>query len=108
MKIKNDTKEDLKIYIGNPENFEPEIIADLKSGEKKELPVENFKLLVIKEEKQIKELVINKGKCFNKERIKDLRDKWQQYNMVWGPQKDNISTELYEIIEEIIHRMEEE
>mgnify|MGYP001561247275 CR=1 FL=1 len=46
-----------------------------------------------------------KGKCFNKDRIKDLNDKWQQYNMQWDNQKANIPNELYEIIEEIINRV---
>lgn len=56
MEIKNDTKEDLEIYLGNPTDEEPEITADLKSGEKKELPVEKFGLMVIKEEKLEKEM----------------------------------------------------
>ena len=46
-----------------------------------------------------------KGKCFNKERITDLKDKWQQYNMQWSDNKENIPTELYEIIEEMIQRI---
>lgn len=46
-----------------------------------------------------------KCKCFNKERIKDLKDKWEQYNMGWDNQKENIPKELYEIIEEIINRV---
>ena len=46
-----------------------------------------------------------KGKCFNKEGITDLKDKWQQYNMQWSDNKENIPTELYEIIEEMIQRI---
>ena len=49
---------------------------------------------------------MDKGKCFNKERIKNLRDYWQQYNMEWNTSKNNIPTELYNIIEEIIFRLE--
>ena len=48
---------------------------------------------------------INIGKCFNKSRIINLKDKWQQYNMGWNTQKDNIPKELYEIIEEVINRI---
>ena len=47
----------------------------------------------------------SKGKCFNKDRTKDLKDKWQQYNMRWSSKKDNIPKELYKIIEEIIFRV---
>ncbi len=46
-----------------------------------------------------------KGKCFNKERIPNIKDKWQQYNMQWSDNKENIPTELYEIIEEMIQRI---
>lgn len=43
-------------------------------------------------------------RCFNKDRIKDLKDKWQQYNLGWDSKKDNIPVELYEIIEELVNR----
>jgi len=49
-----------------------------------------------------------KGKCFNKERIKNLKEKWVEYNLKWDSQKNNIPKELYEIIEEIIYRLENE
>ena len=55
------------------------------------------------EEAQKKE----KAKCFNKERIKDLKDAWVQYNLHWGSAKENIPLELDKIIEEIIFRLEE-
>ncbi len=48
-----------------------------------------------------------KGKCFNKERIKDLKDAWVQYNSKWSSAKEDIPGELYLIIEEIIFRLEE-
>ena len=48
-----------------------------------------------------------KGKCFNKERIKDLKDAWVQYNSEWDSSKEAIPGELYLIIEEIICRLEE-
>ena len=49
-----------------------------------------------------------KGKCFNKERIKNLKEAWIQYNLGWDSNKDNIPEELYEIIEEIVFRLEGE
>jgi hypothetical protein len=49
-----------------------------------------------------------KGKCFNKERIKNLKEAWIQYNLGWDSSKDNIPKELYEIIEEIVFRLEGE
>ena len=50
---------------------------------------------------------MTKGNCFNKERIKSLRDAWEQYNMEWSSIKEDVPKELYEIIEEIICRLEE-
>jgi len=49
----------------------------------------------------------NKGQCFNKKRIGNLKDAWEQYNMGWGDNKNDIPVELYKIIEEIIWRLEE-
>lgn len=46
------------------------------------------------------------GKCFNKERIGNLKEKWEEYNLHWDAEKDNIPKELYQIIEEIINRFE--
>ena len=48
-----------------------------------------------------------KGKCFNEKRIDDLKDKWQQFNMEWDSYKNNIPEEIYEILEEIIFRLDE-
>ena len=57
-------------------------------------------------EEQAKDEPPRETKCFNKERIKDLKDKWKQYNMGWSSAKNDIPKELYEIIEEIIERLE--
>ena len=47
----------------------------------------------------------DKGKCFNKERIKNLKEKWTKYNSGWSSKKENIPVELYEILEEIVCRL---
>ena len=47
-----------------------------------------------------------KKNCFNKERIKNLKEKWLEYNQLWDSKKDEIPIELYQIIEEIIFRLE--
>jgi len=50
---------------------------------------------------------MDKAKCFNKERIKNLKDTWEQYNLGWSSAKDDIPKELYQILEEIVFRLEE-
>ncbi len=59
------------------------------------------------EEVRKKEKMAEEGKCFNKERIKDLKDAWIQYSLEWDSSKEAIPKELYQIIEELIFRLEE-
>lgn len=51
MKITNATNKNLVIQLGNEGNEEPEIDVILRMQSTKDLPLEKFNLVVIKEEK---------------------------------------------------------
>ncbi len=50
----------------------------------------------------------NKGICFNRIRIKDLKSALIKYHREWDSEKNAIPDELHEILDEIISRLIED